>query len=290
MKISPLFLLVTDLAQAQGGLDYYNAYADDYEVYYDDLGNKKKKKKKKNKQNNNNYTPPQTNYAPAAPTYANANGNAASAWAPSNSWGSQAAKGTVWSASNSPLVGNGRFCWNCYARADSTGSAYYNCFNGAQQGFIEMCTGEEYFCMWNERRHQGQVTEVGGGCKSDHSCLNQMTANFIWEFDATAARITGDQCRAGANANNGVAYEDSVCTWCCDAMVNNRFNPVEADLCNFKDKASSPAGDFFANGSTDTFEWFSDTEQFANLYSDGQYHRLFMIAIQTAIGSGILVG
>jgi len=279
MKISPLFLLVTDLTQAQDGLDYYSLYADDYEVYYDDLGNKKKKKKKKNKQQSN-YSPPQQNYNSAS--------NSNSQWAPSNSWG-QASKGTVWNSANSQLIGNGRFCWNCYARADASGSAYYNCFNGAQIGFIEMCTGEEYFCMWNERRHQGRVTEVGGGCKSDHSCLNQMMANFIWSFDQTQAVITGDQCRAGTASNAG-AYEDSVCTWCCDAMVSNRFNPTEADLCNFKDKTASPAGDFFTNGSTDSFEWFSDTEQFANLYSDGQYHRIFMIAIQTAVGQGILSG
>ena len=88
MKVSPLFLLVTDLAQAEDGLDYYNQYADDYVVYYDDLGNKKKKKKNKNKQNSN-YTPPQTNYAPPAAA-------AAPAWAPSNSWGNQAAKGLVY--------------------------------------------------------------------------------------------------------------------------------------------------------------------------------------------------
>ena len=71
-------------------------------------------------------------------------------------------------------------------------------------------------------------------------------------------------------------------------MVSNRFNPTEADLCNFKDKTSSPAWEFHTNGSTDNFEWFSETEQFATLYSDGQYHRLFMIAIQTALGSGLV--
>ena len=71
-----------------------------------------------------------------------------------------------------------------------------------------MCTGEEYFCMWNERRHGGRVTEVGGGCKSDHSCLNQMTANFIWEVDVqNNPVITGDQCRAGTKATS--AYDDS---------------------------------------------------------------------------------
>ena len=71
-------------------------------------------------------------------------------------------------------------------------------------------------------------------------------------------------------------------------MVSNRFNPTVADLCNFKTSGSSPAGWNLSNGSTDTFEWFSETEQFANLYSDGQYHRLFMIAIQTALGSGLV--
>ena len=39
MKISPLFLLITDLTEAQNGLDYAYDYADDYEIYYDDLGN-----------------------------------------------------------------------------------------------------------------------------------------------------------------------------------------------------------------------------------------------------------
>merc|ERR1711935_786453 len=116
----------------------------------------------------------------------------------------------------------------------------------------------EYFCMWNERRHEGHVTEVGGGCKSDHSCLDQMTENFKWE------------------------------------TINNRFAPTEADLCNFKDKtavgSASPAGTYFGSGSTETFPWFDATNQYAGLYSDGQYHRLFMIAIQTALGSGILVG
>ena len=151
-----------------------------------------------------------------------------------------------------------------------------------------MCTGEEYFCMWNERRHQGQVTEVGGGCKSDHSCLNQMIGNFKWETISGTKQITGDQCRAGYNKNTGVGFEDSVCTWCCDAMVSNRFNPSESDLCNFKDKTSSPAGTFYNSGSTESFKWFDETNQFASLYSDGQYHRVFMIAIQTALGSGLI--
>ena len=85
MKISPLFLLITDLTEAQNGLDYAYNYADDYEIYYDDLGNKKKKKKNKNK-NNNNYKPPQ-----ASATYAN------SGWAPNQSWGNtNAAKGEYW--------------------------------------------------------------------------------------------------------------------------------------------------------------------------------------------------
>merc|ERR1712088_54143 len=54
----------------------------------------------------------------------------------------------------------------------------------------------------------------GGGCKSSHSCLDQMTENFKWENDGPGTKkITGDQCRAGANSNAGVAFEDSVCTW-----------------------------------------------------------------------------
>ena len=47
--------------------------------------------------------------------------------------------------------------------------------------------------MWNERRHQGQVTEVGAGCKSDHSCLNQMIGNFKWETISGEKKITGER-------------------------------------------------------------------------------------------------
>jgi len=306
MKVSPFLVLITKaLAQEEDGLnyDYLTDVSDEidslgmhsnanyeYDYYYDALGNKKKKKKNKNKNNNyypvvqqSAYQPPKTNTYAAAP---------AASWAPSNSWGASnnVAKGFEWSNDKSPLIGNGRFCWNCYARTDSTGSAYYNCFNGVQRGFLEMCTGEEYFCMWNERRHEGRVTEVGGGCKADHACLVQMMNNFMWESEdnSLGKRITGNLCRAGQNKNVGIAFEDSVCTWCCDGMVTNRFAPTEADLCNFKTTTSSPAYEWAQNGSTDNFMWFSENNKFAGLYQDGQYHRIFMIAIQTAIGDGIL--
>jgi len=309
MKLSPIFALIAetwaqeattttdlsldelfesainDVARSTGN-DYYNDYEYDYDYYYDALGNKKKKKKKQNKQkqqNNNSYQAPVSNYKPQN------NKPASNNWAPQNSWG---AKGTTWNADRSPLIGNGRFCWNCYARADENGSAYQNCFDGEQKGFLEMCTGEEYFCMWNERRQSGRVTEVGGGCKSDHSCLDQMTENFKWKTvtNGNKKEITGDQCRAGLNKNAGIAYENSVCTWCCDAMVTNRFAPTESDLCNFKTHADSPAKKYFDTGSTEAFEWFNATNQFAGLYTDGQYHRMFMIAIQVALGQGILSG
>jgi len=313
MKLSPIFALIAEtwaqeatattgseldelFAEAvndvgRNSVSVYDNYDYEYDYYYDALGNKKKKKKQKKNKNQNNYSPPVQNYQPQQqqkPVYTPPSSNQ---WAPSNSWG---AKGTTWNASRSPLIGNGRFCWNCYARTDQNGSAYQNCFDGVQKGFLEMCTGEEYFCMWNERRHEGRVTEVGGGCKSDHSCLDQMTENFKWETINGIKTITGDQCRAGTAKNQGVAFEDSVCTWCCDALVGNRFAPTESDLCNFKDKntigSASPAGMYFGSGSTESFPWFDATNQYAGLYSDGQYHRLFMIAIQTALGSGILVG
>ena len=73
-------------------------------------------------------------------------------------------------------------------------------------------------------------------------------------------------------------------------MVTNRFAPTENDLCNGKFGSSSPAFAFVNLGSTDSFAWFSETNQFASLYTDGQYHRMFMIAIQTALGNGILSG
>ena len=59
------------------------------------------------------------------------------------------------------LIGNGRFCWNCFARLHydpdtyQTSAAYDNCFEGGKHaGFMEMCVGEEYFCSWEERRYK----------------------------------------------------------------------------------------------------------------------------------------
>merc|ERR1719197_689238 len=57
--------------------------------------------------------------------------NTVETWTPL-SW--QAGKGqeTTWTTNLSPLIGNGRFCWNCYAIADAYGDAYENCFNNGK--------------------------------------------------------------------------------------------------------------------------------------------------------------
>ena len=159
-----------------------------------------------------------------------------------------------------------------------------------------MCSGEEYFCMWNERRHEGRVTEVGGGCKSAHSCKDQMTENFTWDVSETNnPKITGDQCRSGSNHTVlGQKFQDSMCSWCCDGMVSNRFSTADSDLCNHKDFAgnkkqpTNPAKFWQANGNTDQFPWYTRDNLYAGTYTDGEYHRLFMIAIQAALGEGIL--
>jgi len=314
----------------------YNLGGDDSydDIYYDGLGNKKKKKKNnynKPKPPSSSFPVPNSvpsghygnptqpssgpNYggvyagssinAPAGHTQSHAPApgvsnnwfgavNTVDTWTPL-SW--QAGKGqtTTWTTNLSPLIGNGRFCWNCYAIADAYGDAYYNCFNDGK-GFLEMCSGEEYFCMWNERRHEGRVTEVGGGCKSAHSCKDQMTENFTWDVSETHnPKITGDQCRSGSNHTvEGQKFQDSMCSWCCDGMVSNRFSTADSDLCNHKDfeanakQTTNPAKFWAANGNTDNFPWYTRDNLYAGTYTDGEYHRLFMIAIQAALGEGIL--
>ena len=65
--------------------------------------------------------------------------NTVDTWTPL-SW--QAGKGqqTTWTTNLSPLIGNGRFCWNCYAIADAYGDAYYNCFNDGKGKNSKSCT------------------------------------------------------------------------------------------------------------------------------------------------------
>merc|ERR1712035_98984 len=85
----------------------------------------------------------------------------------------------------SDVVGNGRFCWNCKTtikmKYDSDGvwtgyeDAYDSCFD---DGYIEKCVGEEYYCDWEERRHKGVVVGVAGGCKAPEACLRGMIQNF----------------------------------------------------------------------------------------------------------------
>jgi len=255
----------------------------------------------KNKKNKNKPVPVEEDraedYYVASPSYD-------SSWMPALGAGAWAgaAKGFDNAHQPSALIGNGRFCWNCYARASIGTTAYANCFTGQQAGYLEMCTGEEYFCMWNERRQNGMITAVGGGCKAAHSCMDQMTENFTWQFQlGSTPIITGDNCRAGLNWNwNG---DSSICSWCCDGMVSNRFAPTNLDLCNHEDYNSGafdeistfepPAAWYKRNGDTEQYPWFANQGSYAarglysGLYADGQYHRLFMIALQTAIGDGI---
>ena len=54
--------------------------------------------------------------------------NTVDTWTPL-SWQEGKGQTTTWTTNLSPLIGNGRFCWNCYAIADAYGDAYYNCFN-----------------------------------------------------------------------------------------------------------------------------------------------------------------
>merc|ERR1719361_1894393 len=201
-------------------------------------------------------------------------------------------------------IGNGRFCWNCYARLNVntdtgvTTTAYDNCFGGLHDGFMEMCIGEEYYCSWEERRYQGVIVAVSGGCKSAQSCLRQMTENFRWGvYNPGAPMLRGNLCRSG---NFGDETQNSVCAWCCDGYPSNlnRFNPETTQLCNHKDFANggSPAHDYFSNGNTNNFVWnkghgndpaADPNDLFNGLYKDGQFHGLFRIHDQYPLGGGI---
>jgi len=204
------------------------------------------------------------------------------------------------------LIGNGRFCWNCYARlhydhhTGTTTTAYDNCFGGIHDGFMEMCVGEEYYCSWEERRYKGVIVAVSGGCKSAHSCLRQMTENFRWTvYTAGSPQLTGNLCKSG---NFGDETLNSVCAWCCDGMPSNldRYHPANEMLCNHKDfthgPAVSPAHEYFSHGDTDGFVWNKahgdlslneHNDLFNGLYQNGQYHGLFRIHDHYPLGGGI---
>ena len=198
------------------------------------------------------------------------------------------------------LVGNGRFCLNCYSRTDHQ-SAYENCFGGVNSGYMEMCVGEEYYCAWEERRGEhGHLEAVAGGCKSAHSCLRQMTENFRWTVkDPKDPKLSANLCTSG---NFGDQTKPSVCAWCCDGMPNNldRFAPEVTHLCNHKafvnGPAESPAYHHDFNGNTDNFVWNTVTVDgtsgyitginlFNYLYQDGQFHGLFRIHDNYALGA-----
>lgn len=280
----------------------YSNYGDYGEYYYDALGNKKKKNKKKQHHHHNK----DTDHSHHVASDFGAHGSQA-AW--SNSVNSQGAhfgygKGFQF---DQDLIGNGRFCWNCYARlhynADTmtTTAAYDNCFNGGlHEGFMEMCIGEEYYCSWEERRYKGVIVAVSGGCKSAQSCLRQMTENFRWGvYSPGSPMLRGNLCKSG---NFGDETQNSVCAWCCDGYPSNlnRFEPAVDQLCNHKDFTNGPgvppAHVYFDQGDTNNFVWnqghgvdetANPNDLFNGLYKDGQYHGLFRIHDQYPLGGGI---
>lgn len=300
VAVAPAVAESTDNGEsvARFGADYraydYNSYGD---YYYDALGNKKKKNKK-----------PHHHHEPSHHgVHVTADHNAHSsqaAW--SNHVSTQGAhfgfgKGFQF---DQDLIGNGRFCWNCYARlhhdsdTGTTTTAYDNCFGGIHDGFMEMCVGEEYYCSWEERRYKGVIVAVSGGCKSAHSCLRQMTENFRWKvYSSGSPTLTGNLCKSG---NFGDETQNSVCAWCCDGLPSNmnRFAPATAMLCNHKDfvvgPLVSPAHEYFDSGDTDVFVWnkghgadiANDPNRLFNgLYEAGQYHGLFRIHDQYPLGA-----
>jgi len=288
-----------EVIAARFGADYraydnYDSYGD---YYYDDLGNKKKKNQKPHHHHEASH------HGAHVQSSHNAHSSQA-AWSDSvNTQGAHFGFGKGFQF-DQDLIGNGRFCWNCYARlhhdsdTGTTTTAYDNCFGGIHDGFMEMCVGEEYFCQWEERRYKGVIIAVSGGCKSAHSCLRQMTENFRWRvFNSGAPTLSGNLCRSG---NFGDETENSVCAWCCDGHPTNlnRFAPDSTMLCNHKDfthgPALSPAHEYFANSDfTDNFVWNQGhganpvddpNDLFNGLYKDGQFHGLFRIHDQYPLG------
>lgn len=272
----------------------YGSYGQ-YEYFYDVLGNKKKKHKKQNEHHHH-----VNSYHGSHKQQQSSSGAHSSQAAWSDAVSSQGAhfgfgKGFQY---DQDLIGNGRFCWNCFARLNYdatsgvTTTAYDNCFGGLHDGFMEMCVGEEYYCNWEERRYKGTIVAVQGGCKSAHSCLRQMTENFRWKvYSSGAPTMAANLCKAG---NFGDETQNSVCAWCCDAMPGNldRFNPVSSMLCNHKDfnfsgGTTSPAYEYYTNGDTNNFNWNTPGDIFNGLYQDGTYHGLFRIHDHLPLGSGI---
>jgi hypothetical protein len=136
---------INDLSASRyEGDDYDVALDSDVALNSEELGNKKKNKGQKNQQINS-YAP---SYANKKPNY----NEAQAAWSnqvntpdPYFGYG----KGYEF---DQDLVGNGRFCWNCFSRTGYGQSAYENCFDDVYGGYMETCVGEEYYCEWEERR------------------------------------------------------------------------------------------------------------------------------------------
>jgi len=266
-----------DIARGMGPYGDYSYGS--YEYYYDAQGRKKKKHKNKH----------------THPSHTHGHHYVADSHGSQNAWQNAmdyAAKGFGY-VFDQDLIGNGRFCWNCFARLHydpdtyQTSAAYDNCFEGGEhEGFMEMCVGEEYFCSWEERRYKGVIVAVKGGCKSAQACLVSMTHNYkYYVYNPANPVLTGDQCRAGNLGNN---TQNSVCHWCCDAMPSNlnRFAPDNTMLCNHENfsltgSPTSPAYQYKTESDgTDSFVWATDTstsDLFAGLYAEGKYHGLFRI-------------
>lgn len=272
----------------------YGLYGSD-EYFYDVLGNKKKKNKKH--PNNEHHHHSQSYHGSHKQSSHGAHSSQA-AWSDAvNTQGAHFGFGKGFQY-DQDLIGNGRFCWNCFARINYnaetgvTTTAYDNCFGGLNDGFIEMCVGEEYYCNWEERRHKGVIIAVQGGCKSAHSCLRQMTENYRWKvYTSGAPRMAANLCTSG---NFGDETQNSVCAWCCDGMPGNldRFNPATTALCNHKDfnlsgAATAPAYEYYKEGDTNNFDWNAVGDTFNGLYTDGSYHGLFRIHDQLPLGSGV---
>lgn len=293
-----------DIARFYLGSDGY----DTYDYYYDENG--RKKKKNKGNKNNNGGNMYGSNNGGYDSNYGYVNNNngygsnygSQAAWADAYDTGSNFGYGKGYEMDIN-MIGNGRYCWNCFARLHrdpvtyQVTTAYDNCFGGINDGFMEMCVGEEYYCSWEERRYKGVIMAVQGGCKSAHSCLRQMTENFRWSiYEPGYPKMVGNLCKAG---NFGDETLNSVCAWCCDAMPSNldRYNPDTTMLCNHKDftLVNNPAYEYFTNGDTNNFVWNekhgesgAKNDIFNGLYQDGQFHGLFRIHDQYPLGAGNL--